>query len=79
MDPARSACAPVLAGQVFGAAEKGEVDAVEGVGSDGLDEGDLIAHLVQLALHLILVQQHEVGRRQRRLRQGFLQLPAHQG
>ena len=70
---------PVFAGQILGTAEEREVYVIEGVGSDGMDEGDLVAHLVQLALNLILVQQHEFGRRQGRLRQRFLQLPAYQG
>ena len=66
----------MLAGQVFRAAEKREVGAVEGVGADGLDEGDLVADLVQLALRVFLVEQGEVGRGKRRLGENVLQLPA---
>ena len=70
---------PVLAGQVFSAAEEGEVGAVEGVGADGLDEGDLIADLVQLALRVFFVEQGKVGRGKRRLGENVLQLPAQPG
>ena len=69
----------MLAGERLRAAEEGEVDAVEGAGDDGLDKGDFIAHLVKLALGLLVVEQNEVGRRQGRLRERLLQLPAHQG
>ena len=69
---------PVPAGQALRAAEEGEVGAVEGFGADGLDEGDLVAHLLQLALGFFLVEQGEVGGGKRRLGENVLQLPAQQ-
>jgi hypothetical protein len=69
----------MLAGQVFRAAEKGEVHVFEGIRIDGLNEGNLVAHLVQLALGIFLVEEDKAGRRQGRLRQRFLQLLAQQG
>ena len=74
--PGTQRLTPVLAGQGLSAAKKCKVDAIESFRANGLDEGNLVAHLVQLALDVFLVEQHEGGRRQRRLRNGFLQLPA---
>ena len=48
-------------------------------GLDGLDEGDLVAHLVQLALRLFLVEQREAGGGERRIGERFFQLPAQAG
>ena len=59
--------APVAAGQVFAAAEKGEVGVIEGVGGNGLDEGDLVAHLVELALGFLFIEQDKVGGSERRI------------
>ena len=56
---------PVLAGLILRAAEKGEVNVVKGVGGDGLEKGNLVAHLLQLALRLFLIEQDNVGRGQR--------------
>ena len=71
--------APVLAGQCLRSAEESKVDALECVCGNGLDDGDLVANLVKLTLRLFFVEQHKVGRRQWRLGEGFLQLPAYQG
>ena len=69
---------PVAARQVLGTAEEGEVGAVEGVCADGLDEGDLVAHLLQLALGFFFVEQGKVGGGKRGLGENVLQLPAQQ-
>ena len=78
MEPERSACRQCLRVRSSVPQKKGEVHALEGIRVDGLDEGDLVAHLVQLALGIFLVEQDKAGRRQRRLRERFLQLPAQQ-
>ena len=70
---------PVAARQAFGAAKKSEIGVFESIGADGLDEGDLVAHLVQLALRLFLVEQGKAGRGKRRLGENVFQLPAQQG
>jgi len=44
---------PVLSGHFLGATEEGEVDMLERLRRDGLDEGDFIAHLVELAVGLV--------------------------
>ena len=76
---AEALCASGCAVRSSDAAEEGEVDVLERVGANGLDEGDLVAHLVELAQRLILVQQREGGRGQRRLGKGVFQLLAQQG
>ena len=51
---------------------------VEGLRAGGLDESNLVAHLVQLALRVFLVEQGKAGRGERRLGENILQLPAQQ-
>ena len=40
---------PVLAGKGLCTAEKSKIHVLEGIGTDGLDKGNLVAHLVELA------------------------------
>ena len=79
MEPARSAVRQWRRVRLFSAAEESEVSVVEGVGGNGLDEGDLVAHLVELALGALLVEQDEVGRGERRIGEDVFQFPANQG
>ena len=51
----------------FRTAKKREVDMFESVRADGLNEGDLVAHLIQLAQPLPRQSRHEIRRGQRRL------------
>ena len=69
----------MFARQVLCTAEEGEVHALKGFRVNGLNEGHLVAHLVELAAHLVVVEQDNAGRSQRRLGEGFLQLPSQQG
>jgi len=43
---------------------------LKGVGFDGVDEGDLVANLVQLAVRIRIIEQDDGRSRQRGLRQG---------
>ncbi len=69
----------MLVGQTFRTTEKRKIRMFERVGNDGLNEGDLVAHLVELAQGIILVEQQEGGGGERRLRNGVLQLLAQKG
>ena len=69
---------PVAAGKALGAAEKGEIGAFEGFGADDLYEGDLVAHLLKLALVFSFVEKGKVGGGKRRLGENVLQLTAEQ-
>ena len=51
---------------------------VEGIRADRLQKGRLVSHLIELALRLFFIEQDKVSRRQGRLRQDILQLPAYQ-
>ena len=62
---------PVPAREVFAAAEKCEVSVVERIGADGLDEGDFVAHLVQLALRVLLRRGAKSWRRPGAIRKGL--------
>src|ERR1700722_2570924 len=48
------------AGKLRCAGKKGEVDTLKGVGGDGLDKGDLVAHRFQLPQGLLIVHQQEL-------------------
>ena len=56
-----------------------KVDVVEGFRSNGLDDGHLIAHLIQLAQPFVFVEQDEARRGQRRVRESLFQFLAQQG
>ena len=49
-------------GHFFAAAEKREVNVLEGIRADGLDERDLVTHLVQLAQTFVFIEQNETRR-----------------
>ncbi len=51
---------PMLPGKLRGAGEKREIDTLKGVGSDGLDKGDLVAHRFELPQSLLIVHQQEL-------------------
>jgi hypothetical protein len=66
----------MLARETLRAAEERKVGLLEGIRSDSLDEGGLIAHLIQLPLRVLFVEQGKLGIRKRRLGKNILQLTA---
>jgi len=68
----------MLPRQVFRTAEKREIHPLKRLAVNGMDEGHLVPHLVQLAAYLVIVQEQYNRPSQRRLRKRFLQFASQQ-